>query len=52
VRSVDEVVVVVFNTILPKTLLQFLGECMNLALGLVKRVAIVVAAFLTFLRLE
>lgn len=43
---------VVLDTVLSKTLLQPLGELIDLALGLVKCITIVVAVLLAFLGLE
>jgi hypothetical protein len=48
----DEVVVVMLNTIFSKALLQSLSKRVNLALSLSKRVTIVTTVLLAFLRLE
>lgn len=50
--SVDEVVVVMFNAIFSEAILQSLSECVDLALGFLKRVAIVATMLLTFLCLD
>lgn len=51
-RSVNEVVLIVLNTIFSKAVLQPLGKGINLFLGLLKRMVIFMAALLAFLRLD
>lgn len=48
----NEIVVVVFNTILSEAILQSLSEHVDLALGFSKCIAVVTAVFLAFLGLE
>jgi len=50
--SLDEVIVVMFNTILSEAVLQSLSKCVDLALGFSKRVAIVATVLLAFLCLD
>jgi hypothetical protein len=40
------------NAILSKAILQSLGKCIDLALGLAKRITIVMTVLLAFLRLD
>ena len=49
---VNEVVVVVLNTILAEAVLQLLGKSVDLTLGLIKCLTIVAAVLLAFLGLE
>ena len=48
----NEIIVIVLNTILSKAVPQSLSKCVDLALGLPKRVTIVMTVLLAFLRLE
>ena len=48
----NEVVVVVLNTVLAEMILQILSKPMDLILGLAKRVTVVVVVLLAFLGLE
>ena len=50
--SVNEVVVIVFNTILSKAVPKSLSKRVDLTLGFSKRVAIVSPVFLAFLCLD
>ena len=48
----NEIIVIVLNTILAKAVPQSLSKRIDLGLGLLKRVTIVMTVLLVFLRLE